>query len=158
MPAACSIPKPEDDMRLAVQVDVPVLTTAGSREQRDLCARFIHATSSCWHGAFVTFSGNGAASTVEAAAHQPGDRGLLRRQFDLARGGTFFIDDIVTLSARAQRQLLCLLEEHVLPDSSPLDLPASVSSPGQAVSSMLNVRPGHSVRRCSIGSTSSALT
>lgn len=60
-------PRPEHEMRLAAQLDVPVLTTARSREQRDLCARFIHAISSCWHGAFVTFPGNGAGSSVEAA-------------------------------------------------------------------------------------------
>lgn len=114
----------EDDIRLAARVTVPVLVTAADPKQRSLCARLIHATGARVRGPFVTFSANGAASTAEngnggARVNDIGNALMLRHQFEQAREGTLFVDDIITLKADAQAQFLSLLGEHVLSQSSP---------------------------------------
>ena len=43
---------------------------------------------------------------------------MLRHQFDQARGGTLFLDDVITLPADAQAHLLSLLNERMAPLSS----------------------------------------
>jgi DNA-binding NtrC family response regulator len=112
--------RPEDDLRLAAVLDVPVLVTADSRAQRDMCARLIHDTGS-GRGPFVTFSAHDVRSAVEgwnALSHRHREHAILRRQFERARGGTLFIDDITVLRAPAQFELLSLLEERWSEDSS----------------------------------------
>ena len=116
--------KPEDDLRLAARVDVPVLVTADSRRQRNMCARLIH-DSRGYDRPFVTFSVNERGAVVEKAngswrVHDREDI-VLRRQFELARGGTLFIDDIADLRAAAQALLHLLLDERLphLPSGRP---------------------------------------
>lgn len=127
IPAPSTIRMPEDDMRLAARVYVPVLVTSENRGRRDICARLIHAYSDRWRGPFVTFSCTGnqaivADSSVSPGAHDRTDDLMLRHQFDQARGGTLFIDDLAALTSEAQEQLLSLLEECVRPDSSTVEL------------------------------------
>ena len=95
----------EDDIRLAAWMQAPVLVTSANPDQRSLCARLIHATGDCWRGPFVIFSVNG-------------DDDVLRRLFDHARGGTFFVEDVATLSPNVQAQLLSILDERVRPHHS----------------------------------------
>ena len=102
--------RPEEDLRLAAGVDVPVLVTADSRDHRNLCARLIHDIGGYGGGPFVTFSTDDMGATADV---------VLRRQFEQARGGTLFIDDIAMLRAATQAQLLSLLEER-LRDGSPV--------------------------------------
>jgi DNA-binding NtrC family response regulator len=100
--------RPEEDLRLAARVDVPVLVTADSRDHRNLCARLIHDIGVYGGGPFVMFSvdaGDEAAEEAKAV--------MLRRQFERARGGTLFVDDIAMLPAATQAQLLSLLEERL---------------------------------------------
>ena len=101
---------PEDDLRLAARVDVPVLVTAGTRQERDRYARFIHHAGG-GRGPFVTFSIDDVGSAAGL---------ILRRHFDEARGGTLFIDDVATLSVAAQRQLFSILLEERLSRASSL--------------------------------------
>jgi len=113
----------DDDLCLAAQVHVPVLVTAASRNHRDMCARIIHASGARALGPFVTFPGNGAAAPVAGASSCPDEDGpasavRLCRQFEMARGGTLFVDDIATLTADVQQQLLSLLLERALPHAN----------------------------------------
>jgi DNA-binding NtrC family response regulator len=110
----------DDDLELASRTGVPVLITAQCRVQRETCARLIHTSRHQEQGPFVVFSidavspGTGAPNASPARrAHDDGVN--LRQQFDQARGGTLFIDDITNLTAGAQAQLCCLLEEHSFP-------------------------------------------
>jgi len=107
--------QPEEDLRLAARFDVPVLVTADSREHRSMCARLIHDIGMAG-GPFVTFS-TGGLSIVSSSPRER-EEAVLRRQFERARGGTLFIDDIATLRAAVQAQLLSLLEERVHDESS----------------------------------------
>jgi len=108
--------KPEDDLRLAARVDVPVLVTADSRRQRNMCARLIH-DSRGYERPFVTFSVHEPGAVVEKAngswrVHDREDIVLLR-QFELARGGTLFIEDIADLRMATQALLYSLLDERL---------------------------------------------
>ena len=116
---------PEDDLRLAGRVDVPVLVTADSRRQRNMCARLIH-DSRGYQRPFVTFSVNEPGGAVVEKANgswRVHDRQdiVLQRQFELARGGTLFIDDIADLRAATQALLHSLLDERLrrLPSDRP---------------------------------------
>ncbi len=106
---------PEVDIRLASMVDVPVLVTSPKRDERDLCARLIHATSQRGSGPFVIFSPEmTAALQMHARAtsrRRHHDESILRHRIERARGGTLFIDDVLNLTAKAQQVLLDLLDE-----------------------------------------------
>jgi DNA-binding NtrC family response regulator len=106
---------PAGEIRLASAVDVPVLVTSPKRDERDLCARLIHATSHRGSGPFVIFS---PEMTAALQMHARGssrrrhhDESILRHRIERARGGTLFIDDVLSLTSKAQRVLLALLEE-----------------------------------------------
>ena len=118
-----SIASVEGEIRLAARVRVPVLITAGDAEQRSLCARLIHAYGEWVRGPFVTLSQNDVGVPEQnpdpfARAHRIGNALMLRHQFDQARGGTLFLDDVVTLPADGQAHLLSLLNERMAPLSS----------------------------------------
>jgi DNA-binding NtrC family response regulator len=108
--------QPEEDLRLAAQVDVPVLVTADSPDHRSMCARLIHDIGIAGGGPFVTFSTGGLS--IVSSGPRDCEENVLRRQFERARGGTLFIDDIATLRAAVQAQLLSLLEERARHGSS----------------------------------------
>lgn len=117
----------EDELRLAARVDVPVLITAGDSDRRDIYARLIHATGESVGGPFVKFCKNGrprahVEGSEPAASSDACDHVLLRQLFEHARGGTLFVDDITTLTAEAQQQLLSLLEERRASPSSTVQL------------------------------------
>lgn len=119
--AATSRDNRDDDVRIAAAADVPVLITAESGPERELCARRIHGQSRCGGGPFVALRFNTPTSQKEGATlsrNKPRPLGWLRQSFEQARGGTLFIDDIVTLSADAQHQLWSLLGERVRPASA----------------------------------------
>jgi len=104
----------EDDLSLAAQSDVPVLITAGIAADREASARLIHDNGARGLGPFVTFHGVSRVSGSTPSADSSGPRAedvRLRRQFEEARGGTLFIDDITELAPAAQRQLFSLLEQ-----------------------------------------------
>ena len=106
---------PTGEIRMASAVDVPVLVTSPKRDERDLCARLIHATSQRGSGPFVIFSPEMTAALQMhargASRRRPHDESILRHRIERARGGTLFIDDVLSLTPKAQRVLLALLEE-----------------------------------------------
>ncbi len=106
-----------DDLELASRTGVPVLITAECREQREACARLIHTGRRQAQGPFVVCSVDAVSPGVEAPTASPArrardDGATLRQQFDRARGGTLFIDDITNLTSGAQTQPCRLVEEH----------------------------------------------
>jgi DNA-binding NtrC family response regulator len=106
----------DDDIRLAARVDVPVLITAKSHDQRNDCARVIHATGANARGPFVPFWSGG----IKVGADDPvAVVRTLRHQFDQARGGTLFIDDIAALPDVAQWELFTLLNDCALSCARP---------------------------------------
>jgi DNA-binding NtrC family response regulator len=104
----------QPDIHLATQVAVPVLVTSPDRDERDLCARLIHARQG-GGGPFVTFlESGGAPPDPPAAIGRPRSTdyvNVLRHKFEQARGGTLFVDDIVTFTSGAQTELFSLLDE-----------------------------------------------
>jgi CBS domain-containing protein len=88
-------PQDDLDLRLAAQSDVTVLITAPSRRVRLDCARLIHDGGPCGDGPFVTAP----------------DGAVVRQQFERARGGTLFIEDVASLTAEGQAELFLLLED-----------------------------------------------
>jgi transcriptional regulator of acetoin/glycerol metabolism len=112
--AATSRDNQDDDVRIAAAADVPVLITAESGPERELCARRIHGQSRYGGGPFVALRFHAPASQSESPAlsrNKSRTHAWLRQSFDRARGGTLFIDDIVTLSPDTQDQLWSLLGE-----------------------------------------------
>lgn len=89
---------------MAARVGAPVLITALSRDRREACARFIHASGPKARGPFVVY--------VCAVDGSLADGATLRKQFDHARGGTLFVDDIATLTHGAQVELCDLVGEY----------------------------------------------
>jgi two-component system, NtrC family, nitrogen regulation response regulator NtrX len=106
---------PVGEIRFAAAVDVPVLVTSPKRDERDLCARLIHAASHRGSGPFVIFSPEMTAALQMHARgpsrHRHHDESILRHRIERARGGTLFIDDVLSLTPKAQCVLLALLEE-----------------------------------------------
>jgi two-component system response regulator HydG len=96
-----------DDLAVAAQTRVPVLITGGSSADRDACARFIHASGSAAKGPFVPH-----CRLLATWLGPLQDTDALRHQFDQARGGTLYIDDVVSLTLDAQSELLSGLTEH----------------------------------------------
>jgi transcriptional regulator of aroF, aroG, tyrA and aromatic amino acid transport len=89
----------EEDLRLAVQSDAPVLITAANANRRQAAARFIHTAGSNGHGPFVTLS---------SALHVT--NGGVRQTFNEARKGTLYVDDVAALSSEAQAELCRVVE------------------------------------------------
>jgi transcriptional regulator of acetoin/glycerol metabolism len=89
-------------------VDLAVVITAASHDQRNACARVIHATGAHARGPFVPFWSSGIAAGVDDSVAVVR---ALRHRFDQARGGTLFIDDIAALPDVAQWALFTLLNE-----------------------------------------------
>jgi DNA-binding NtrC family response regulator len=102
----------ENDIAAAVRACVPILITAEDADQRSLCAGLIHATSVNGNGPLIMFPSYGDGRWHPSGhCHANGEGGALRRQFDLARGGTLYLHDIATLTGDEQRELRTLLEE-----------------------------------------------
>lgn len=104
----------DDDIRLAARLQTPVLVTAQDSRERELCARLIHASGDRCRGPFVMLALDEALADrpgSAAAARALDDGAAIRHQFDEARDGTLFIDDVAILSAKGQQQLLSLLNE-----------------------------------------------
>lgn len=102
-----------EDVRLAARVDLPVLITAASGARRDVYARIIHLLGARGAGPFVPlFDRSGAPEHPHTADGPPSDEGL-RRRIHAARGGTLFIDDILSVTPAARRLIAALVESHV---------------------------------------------
>lgn len=96
-----------EDIRLAARSDFPVLIASDRAEDREACARTIHVQSGRSSRPFVRF-GDAALS---ARDRDVGRR--LRDQFERARGGTLFIDDVARLGPGGQLELSHLIERRI---------------------------------------------
>jgi len=105
-----------NQIRLAAATDVPVLVTGETGTGKDLAAQEIHRSSGRCGGPFVPIH-LGALPTELVASELFGhEKGAFtgaserRGQFELASGGTVFLDEISTVDEKVQVSLLRLIE------------------------------------------------
>jgi two-component system response regulator HydG len=96
-----------------------ILITGESGTGKELVARAIHAQSPRCHGPFIAASCGAFPETLlesELFGHEDGAftgaRGRKIGRFERAQGGTIFLDEISEISAKAQVDLLRVLQEH----------------------------------------------
>lgn len=103
--------------RTAAATDIPVLILGESGTGKTLLARAIHESSPRSARAFVSFNAAALSDTLldsQLFGHERGAfTGASRRvkgKFELADGGTLFIDEIADMSAVAQAKILRAVE------------------------------------------------
>jgi two-component system response regulator HydG len=106
-----------DLARAAAQTELPVLILGESGTGKTLLARAVHNSSRRTAGAFVSFNAAALSDTLldsQLFGHEKGAfTGALKAvkgKFELAHGGTLFIDEIADLSAVAQAKILRAVE------------------------------------------------
>lgn len=106
-----------DLARTAASTDIPVLILGESGTGKTLLARAIHESSRRSARAFVSFNAAALSDTLldsQLFGHERGAfTGASRRvkgKFELADGGTLFIDEIADMSAVAQAKILRAVE------------------------------------------------
>ncbi len=101
-----------DKVLLAAQTESTILLQGESGSGKELCARAIHGRSKRAAGPFVVYHAGALPpervledlfGAVDEGEGPPG-------KLDRARGGTFFLEEVDALDARAQGALLALLE------------------------------------------------
>jgi transcriptional regulator with PAS, ATPase and Fis domain len=102
---------------LAARTDLPVLLLGESGTGKTLLARAIHNSSGRAHGPFVAFNGAALSETLldsQLFGHErgafTGAQKAVKGKFELADGGTLFIDEIADLSLSAQAKILRAVE------------------------------------------------
>jgi len=110
-----------DEVRNAIDrladLDFTVLVTGESGTGKEVVARMLHTRSRRRSGPFIAVSGAALVdSLLEAELFGIEDRtatGVRGRpgKFELAEGGTFFLDEVAELSRRAQAALLRVLQD-----------------------------------------------
>jgi two-component system, NtrC family, response regulator HydG len=106
-----------DLARLAVRTDLPILIVGESGTGKTLLARAVHNSSKRARGPFVAFNAAALSDTLvdsqlfghEKGAFTGAER-MVRGKFELAHGGTLFIDEIADMSAAAQAKVLRAVE------------------------------------------------
>ena len=103
--------------RAAAQTELPVLILGESGTGKTLLARAIHNSSRRSSAAFVSFNAAALSDTLLDSQLFGHDKGAftgalkaVKGKFELAHGGTLFIDEIADLSAVAQAKILRAVE------------------------------------------------
>jgi len=106
-----------DLARAAAQTELPVLILGESGTGKTLLARAIHNSSRRSSAAFVSFNAAALSDTLLDSQLFGHDKGAftgaqkaVKGKFELAHGGTLFIDEIADLSAVAQAKILRAVE------------------------------------------------
>ena len=102
---------------LAAKSDVPVVLLGETGTGKTLLAHAIHNSSARSHGAFVSFNASAMSDTLlesQLFGHEKGAftgaQQSVKGKFELADGGTIFLDEISEMSALAQVKVLRVLE------------------------------------------------
>jgi len=103
--------------RLAARTDLPILIVGESGTGKTLLARAIHNSSRRARGPFVAFNAAALSDTLvdsQLFGHEKGAftgaAHAVRGKFELAHGGTLFIDEIAEMSPAAQAKALRAVE------------------------------------------------
>ncbi|HUF27440.1 MAG TPA: sigma 54-interacting transcriptional regulator [Gemmatimonadaceae bacterium] len=106
-----------DLARVAAQTDLPVLILGESGTGKTLLARAIHNSSRRAGASFVAFNAAALSDTLLDSQLFGHDRGAftgavraMKGKFELADGGTLFIDEIADMTAAAQAKILRAVE------------------------------------------------
>ena len=106
-----------DLARAAAQTELPVLILGESGTGKTLLARAVHNSSKRSSAAFVSFNAAALSDTLLDSQLFGHDKGAftgalkaVKGKFELAHGGTLFIDEIADLSAVAQAKILRAVE------------------------------------------------
>ena len=103
--------------RLAARTDLPILIVGESGTGKTHLAHAMHGSSSRSDGPFVAFNAAALSDTLvdsqlfghERGAFTGAER-MVRGKFELADGGTLFIDEIADMSPAAQAKVLRAIE------------------------------------------------
>jgi transcriptional regulator with PAS, ATPase and Fis domain len=103
--------------KVAAQTDLPILILGESGTGKTLLARAIHNSSSRARESFVSFNAAALSDTLldsqlfghEKGAFTGADKAV-KGKFELAHGGTIFIDEIADMSLAAQAKILRAVE------------------------------------------------
>jgi len=103
--------------RVAARTDLPLLILGESGTGKTLLARAIHNSSGRSAGEFVAFNAAALSDTLldsQLFGHEKGAftgaHRAVKGKFELADGGTLFIDEIADLSVAAQAKILRAIE------------------------------------------------
>jgi len=103
--------------RAAAQTELPVLILGESGTGKTLLARAVHNSSRRAQAAFVSFNAAALSDTLldsQLFGHEKGAftgaQKTVKGKFELAHGGTLFIDEIADLSPVAQAKILRAVE------------------------------------------------
>ena len=100
-------------LRRVAQHDAPALITGESGCGKEVCARYLHATSARRAGPFVRMptgaTGNGDSAAVLFGSEEGSE--LIFGSLEQASGGTLFLQDFLDLDPRVQARLLGALRE-----------------------------------------------